>query len=140
MDTKRIYNTKQKDEILKCISGFGEEHFTAADVVARLNADGISVGQATVYRFIDRLASLGKLRKYVVDGTTAACYQVINDGHGESCREHFHLKCEVCGRLIHVECEELRRIAEHIRGEHGFAIDSSKTVFYGVCRDCKTDE
>ena len=140
MSTKRIYNTKQKDEILRCISGFGEAHFTAADVVSRLSAEGVSVGQATVYRFIDRLASVGKLRKYVVDGTTAACYQVINDGHHESCREHFHLKCKVCGRLIHVECEELRKIAEHISKDHGFAVDSSKTVFYGVCKDCKADK
>ena len=56
MRTIRKYNTKQKDEILKCISSFGEEHFTAADVVARLNNLGNTIGQATVYRMIERLA------------------------------------------------------------------------------------
>ncbi len=137
METKRIYNTKQKDEILKCISGFGQEHFTAQDVVSRLMKTGVTVGQATVYRFIDRLAAAGKLRKYVIDGTTAACYQVVGDGILESCHEHFHLKCELCGKLIHVECEELKKIASHISKDHGFTVDSSKTVFYGVCGDCR---
>ena len=135
MDNKKLYKTKQKDEISQCLSSFGEEHFTAADVVARLSASGSAIGQATVYRTIDRLAASGELRKYIVDGSTAACYQ--NSGEKPGCREHFHLKCEACGRLIHVECDELAKIASHMEKEHGFAIDSSKTVFYGICRDCR---
>lgn len=91
-------------------------------------------GQATVYRTIDRLAASGELRKYIVDGSTAACYQ--KSGGKTGCREHFHLKCEGCGRLIHVECDELAKIASHMEKEHGFAVDSSKTVFYGICREC----
>ena len=31
MDAKKIYKTRQKDEITRCLSSFGEEHFTAAD-------------------------------------------------------------------------------------------------------------
>lgn len=135
MDAKKIYKTKQKDEITRCLSSFGEEHFTAADVVARLAGAGSAIGQATVYRTIDRLAASGELRKYIVDGSTAACYQ--NSGGKTGCREHFHLKCEVCGRLIHVECDELAKIALHMEKEHGFAVDSSKTVFYGICRECR---
>lgn len=135
MDSKKIYKTKQKDEILQCLSSFGSEHFTAADVVARLAASGSAIGQATVYRTIDRLATSGELRKYTVDGSTAACYQ--SSGGGSGCHEHFHLKCEMCGRLIHVECDELAKIALHMQNEHGFAVDSSRTVFYGICRECR---
>lgn len=132
MNEKRVYNTRQRDEIVKAISSFDDRHFTAADVVKVLNEKGISVGQATVYRLIDRLEESGELRKYIVDGTSAACYQRA-DLH---CREHFHLLCEKCGRLIHVECEELSKIASHIESEHGFTVDYSKTVFYGKCGDC----
>ena len=132
---KRVYNTRQRDGIMKAIESFGGEHFTAADVVKRLSCDGNIIGQATVYRAIERLAESGALRKYVVDGTTAACYQV-SESHS-SCSEHFHLKCAVCGRLIHVECDELTKIALHIASDHGFSVDFSKTVFYGVCDGCK---
>ena len=63
MDAKKIYKTRQKDEITRCLSSFGEEHFTAADVVARLAASGSAIGQATVYRTIDRLAASGELNR-----------------------------------------------------------------------------
>jgi Fur family ferric uptake transcriptional regulator len=134
---KRKYHTKQKEEILLCIAAFGEKHFTAADVAAKLAREGSTVGQATVYRTLERLAAEGELRKYVIDGTTAACYQQNEADHAADCHEHFHLKCEVCGRLIHVECEELSKIASHMEEEHGFLVDPKKTVFYGICEKCK---
>ena len=133
--SKRIYNTRQRDEIMKAIAEFGGEHFTASDVVRRLNDGGSVIGQATVYRTIERLSDSGVLRKYIVDGNTAACYQLSDSG--ECCHEHFHLKCEKCGRLIHVRCDELSRIATHIASDHGFSVDFSKTVFYGMCEECK---
>ncbi len=134
MSEKRAYNTKQKDEIIKAIAEFGGRHFTAADVVRCLLDKGISVGQATVYRTIDRLSESGRLRKYIVDGA-ASCYQAA-ENHGD-CHEHFHLKCAKCGTLIHTECAELAKIASHIASDHCFEIDFSKTVFYGVCENCK---
>ena len=79
MTEKRTYNTKQRDEILRSIASFGSQHFTAADVTSRLKQEGNTVGQATVYRLLERLAQGGTLRKYVVDGTTAACYQNYED-------------------------------------------------------------
>ena len=133
MSEKRVYNTRQKDIILKAISALGDRHFTAADVVKALSDGDVKIGQATVYRFIDRLEADGELRRYIVDGVSAVCYQ-RTEGR---CREHFHLKCEKCGRLIHVECEELSRIAEHISSDHAFNVDPSKTVFYGRCESCK---
>ena len=136
---KRKYNTKQKEEILLCIASFGEKHFTAADVAAKLTRGGSTVGQATVYRTLERLASEGALRKYVIDGTTAACYQQNEANHEAACHEHFHLKCEICGRLIHVECEELTKIASHMEEDHGFRIDRKKTVFYGICGNCRRE-
>ena len=137
MSEKRIYNTRQSDEILKIIDSFGEAHFTANDVAVRLGEEGIRVGQATVYRRIDRLAEMGKLRKYVLDGSTAACYQRVVTESAKHCHEHFHLKCEGCGELIHVECRELSKIAEHMENDHGFRIDNTKTVFYGRCKRCR---
>lgn len=132
---KKVYNTRQRDEILQSIQSFGEAHFTAADVVLCLKERGVRIGQATVYRMIDRLSETGELRKYVVDGSTAACYQQVKHDV-EHCHEHFHLKCESCGALLHVECHELSRIASHMEADHGFVIDHGKTVFYGRCQRC----
>ncbi len=136
MKGKKIYNTKQRALILSSIEEFGEDHFTAADVTEKLTKKGIIVGQATVYRMIDRLEESGKIRKYIIDGTTAACYQNIMPLKDKKCNEHFHMKCESCSKLIHIECEEMNKISAHIKDRHEFVVDSSKTVFYGVCKDC----
>ncbi len=137
MAEKRMYNTRQRDEILRCIAAFQSEHFTAADVTAQLAQEGHTIGQATVYRLLERLADNGTLRKYVIDGTTAACYQNYEDATQEGCHEHFHLKCEKCGKLIHVECRELAKIASHMEEGHGFVVDRKKTVLYGLCGECR---
>lgn len=31
----------------------------------------------------------------------------------------------------------MNQIAEHVYQEHNFIIDSSKTVFYGLCGECR---
>lgn len=130
---KKTYNTRQKDEVIKAIELFSDSHFTASDVAKALKDGGSRIGQATVYRTITKLENEGYLRKYVVDGTSAACYQAV----GKSCHEHFHLKCSKCGELLHVECDELTRVASHIAVHHGFEVDYSKTVIFGLCKKCK---
>ena len=50
---------------------------------------------------------------------------------------HFHLICEKCGKLIHLDCHEAEHLLVHIKDEHGFAIDVSKVNFYGLCDDCQ---
>jgi Fur family ferric uptake transcriptional regulator len=73
-----------------------------------------------------------KVRRYNLEGE--ACYQYIDESGG--CREHFHLKCEKCGTLIHLECAVLNDTADHVRREHRFEINPFKTVFYGICKNC----
>ena len=54
----------------------------------------------------------------------------------QQCHDHFHMKCLKCGRLFHLECDHLKDIAAHISKMHDFTIDSSRTVFYGICGEC----
>ena len=65
------------------------------------------------------------------------CYEYLGShggGGGESC---FHLKCGTCGRLIHLHCEEISDMREHLRAEHGFYWNPLGTVFYGECAECR---
>lgn len=127
---KRSYNTKQKDSIMLAIDSFGEKHFTAEDIFRILASDS-GVGVSTIYRHLDKLAGEGKIQKYFLEGQ-GACYQK------KECKEkHFHLKCTKCGRLEHLSCDNLKKISSHVLDEHGFEIDSARTVFYGVCRECR---
>lgn len=79
----------------------------------------------------------GLVAKYVVDGTSSACFEYL--GHDEHCHKHicFHCKCEKCGKVIHLECGEMAHLGEHMLADHGFQWDFTRTVFYGICEECR---
>ena len=129
------YKTKQKELILDYLKSHGDKHVTIDDVFGYLRLEGHSVGRTTVYRYMERLTDTGTLRKYYIEEGMGACYQFI--GNNNQCCSHFHLKCTKCGTLIHMECEYLNKINEHILQEHHFLIDNTKTVFYGLCKKCQ---
>ena len=67
-------------------------------------------------------------------GGAAACFQYVGDGDHAG---HYHLKCEKCGRLVHLECGLIRDLQAHVREEHDFELDMAQTVFYGLCGECR---
>ncbi len=128
------YNTKQKTAILQGIKMLDNKHFTVDSLCDLMLENGKIVGRTTVYRFLEKLAGDGILRKYAASQGESVCYQYIADSN--NCNEHFHLKCERCGSLIHMECREMDDIVCHIKSHHGFLINPLKTVIYGICEDC----
>ncbi|MDE6832841.1 MAG: transcriptional repressor [Ruminococcus sp.] len=129
------YKTRQKEKILDYLVKNRNKHTNVHEISEFLTAEGTPVGTATIYRHLDKLVDSGTVRRYNFDGKTGACYQYIENASG--CQEHFHLKCTVCGKLIHLNCERLSGIDRHIFEHHGFQIDPSQTVFYGKCSDCR---
>ncbi|MBQ8349118.1 MAG: transcriptional repressor [Ruminococcus sp.] len=132
------YNTRQKEKLLSFLIDNKEKHTNVQKISAFLTSEGTPVGTTTIYRQLDKLVEQGVVRKYTIDGKTGACYQYIDEN--QNCRQHFHLKCVSCGKLIHTECMHLSGINQHILERHGFAVDSSKTVFYGTCSECSGAE
>lgn len=131
------YKTKQREALLSYLMSVPGEHVTAADVCAHFRAHGSSIGTATVYRQLENLVDEGLVSKYLIDNASPACFEFVGSaahGEGEVC---FHCKCEKCGALIHLHCEELAGIGAHIAAHHGFTINPMRTVFYGVCDACR---
>lgn len=129
------YKTKQKELILSYLKECPLPHVTAGDISLHLKNSGSPVGTATVYRQLEKLTEAGLVRKYNLED--GACFQYVEGG--KECREHFHLKCLSCGELIHVDCDFLCTIAPHILEHHGFEVDNSRTVMYGMCKNCRKE-
>ena len=138
MAVKKHYQTKQQNAIEGYISET-TDHFTVADVCAHFRAEGNSLGTATVYRAIERLMKAGKVKKYIIDEQSAACFEYINPEL--SCAEPscYHLKCQKCGKLVHLSCRDIEALVFHIQTNHGFLIDMNRTVFFGICDTCGKD-
>ncbi len=112
MAERTRYKTKQKDQLTAYLRDRSGVHVTAAEM-----ADGL-------------------VRKYIIGATGSACYEYVGE-RADDMVDCFHCKCEKCGKLIHLHCDELKELQRHIDQKHGFVIDPMMTVFYGICDNCR---
>ena len=124
---KYEYNTKQREKILELLKN-EKVFFSAEEVVEKLKDENIS--KATVYR---TLAKLEKEKVVITEKrNNTKCYRYIDD----NCNEHYHLKCENCGKLIHFDKEYFENVNSYLKTNHNFHIDLN-SIIYGTCDDCE---
>ena len=141
MNNKTQYKTKQKTEIMDYLISMSGTHVTVSDVSRHFEKKGNPIGVTTIYRQLDRLAEEGVVNKYITDSTSPACYEYVEAEHkkirGGNC---YHCKCDKCGKLVHLHCEEIEDLIRHIEKNHKFSINPRKTIFYGLCDECRENE
>lgn len=135
MGREKGYKTRQLAAILNFLIQNKDRHVSVYDIANHIKNAGGKIGVTTVYRHIDSLMEDGTVQKYTLEGSGGARYQFVGD---EGCHNHFHLKCERCGKLVHLECGQMEDIYRHVLCDHGFEINSHKTVFYGLCDTCRS--
>jgi len=131
------YITKQQQAVLRCLEARGEAPLTAAALAEDLRRSGSPVGLATVYRQLERLAQSGMVHK--INTEEGAFYQYCPhqaEGH-HNC---FLLRCEDCGRIVHLDCTHLQHLYDHLETEHHFRIDPRRTILTGLCQTCTGKE
>ena len=136
MNTKVKYKTKQGQDIKEYLETIKGVHFTVNDVCEHFKNNGTPIGTTTVYRQLERMTGEGSVQKYIIDTNSPACFEYIGEDVHKDKERCFHCKCEKCGKLIHLHCEELAEIEEHLRKHHSFLLDPLRTVFYGICESC----
>ncbi len=135
MRTPNGYTTRQRTEIENILRENSNTHLTAEDIIGMLLQKNKGIGKTTVYRTLQKLVNDGKVRKFTADKSDSACFQYINNtGH---CHEHFHLKCTDCGQLLHLDCQRAEQLTSHISAEHGFLLNTGRTILYGTCAKCQ---
>ena len=82
------YKTRQLEAVFNFVRSHKDAHVTAAQIVAHFEKNELPIGRTTVYRNLDKLTESGKIRRYITDGISGACYQYVED---ENCHSHFHL-------------------------------------------------
>ena len=136
MDAKPKYRTKQREILLEYLRRIPGVHITVKDACEYFEEQGTAIGQTTVYRQLERMVDEGLVNKYIIDGVGSACFEYVADEEPCDKEACFHCKCEKCGKLIHLHCEELAEIQTHLLEEHSFRMDPLRTVFYGICEEC----
>lgn len=126
-----------------------EEHLTAEQIGARVGELEPTVHRATVYRTLTSLTEAGVL-SHVHLGGSATVYHLVEAepeqadtdeidsgtaayGHG---LHHAHVQCVECGRVLDVPPDALTGVAERLRDELGFTLDTSHAALLGRCAEC----
>lgn len=132
----RTYRTGQRRQVLAYLERTSDRYQTVDQIFEGIHATDAKVGRTTVYRTLERLTHEGAVAKVTAIRGNAAAYRLLDD---ETAR-HGQLLCTHCGRVLPLGCSMLQPFAEHVRDHHGFAIDQTRTVIYGVCEECQRAE
>ena len=132
------YATISRKKILEFLKKNSDRTVAVADIDHYLRAQDCEVNITTIYRYLDKLAKDGTVIKYVAEKGNQAVYQYVEVGH--HCEEHLHLQCVKCGKIIHLECEFMDEISEHILKDHGFKLQCKNSILYGMCSACQGKE
>ncbi len=131
MDRQKQYNTRSRGALIEFFEQRSDECISAKDII---ESGKVDIGEATVYRLLNKLTAQGVLQKSLSRDGAGSLYQLTELS---DCREHFHLKCLDCGCIIHMHCKTMHALSEHIENEHNFTVDNAFTVIYGRCNQCK---
>ena len=103
--------------------------FMVKDIYDELNG---KVGLTTIYRLVDKLVMENILNKFIsFDNNTY--YQYLKRCDAEN---HFFLRCDKCGNLVHVDCDCIGDLFEHIIKKHNFCPSKEHIIINGVCKNC----
>ena len=122
-------NTAQRQLILNAVKEL-DMHPTAEQVFEHVVVRRPSIGKATVYRNLKRMAELGELVN--VGSFSGSAHYDLNR------HRHYHFVCEVCGRIFDVE-GDFSDICGRVGGTDGFDVASCDISFRGLCWDCKAE-
>ena len=103
-------------------------HATADEVYDEVVKEHPTISKATVYRNLNRLAEMGRIRKMEIPGGP--------ERFDHRQHEHYHVKCAGCGRVFDVDMDYIPGLENQIRDTRGFRLTGHDIIFTGVCPDC----
>ena len=121
-------NTKQKDLIHKTLTSL-KTHPTIKELYEVVKLEDNSLGQATVYRNINKLYEHGLVRRIIdTDGT------IRYDG---DIKHHGHLICDCCNKLVDLDNLKLDlNVIDNISEKNNCYIKGYDIIIRGLCSEC----
>ena len=105
-----------------------DDHVTADDLAATVQAAHPDVHRSTIYRTLDALERLGVV-DHVHLGHGRAVYHLADEAH-------HHLVCEACGYVVEVPERLFDDLAAELQAQYGFTIHPRHFAVIGRCDAC----
>lgn len=123
-------NTKQKQFILDILRTT-RNHPTIGELYAEVQKKDSSIGQATVYRNVNRLYKENKLMRISIHGI---------DHYDMKRENHFHLYCKKCRRLYDIFDDDYLMLVSRIEKQKKIQVENVSILLEGICEDCIDEE
>lgn len=120
--------TKQREIILQCILE-STSHPTMTEISSMVDKIDSSIGQATIYRNVNKLVAEGKIVKIsnLYDGLHYDGKTFLHD----------HFVCCKCFKIIDIDGSDYtNNKKKRLESKYSVRVDRASTVYEGVCSDC----
>ncbi len=122
--------SKQREAILDVMKE-NRTHPTAEEIYKLVLEKEPQISKSTVYRNINILVDLGKIRKLNMT--------VGPDRYDYLYKEHSHAICEKCGKIFDFYYDiDKDKISNELLKQIEKNIDINSIIIYGICEDCKS--
>jgi len=123
-------STREREIILKELEA-RKGHFNAEKLYSVLNRKGTRVLRPTIYRTLKLLEQSHLIERLDIKKN---CYY-YEPTHQK--KDHGHLICEQCGRIIDFSCGGLENLKSEVSKERDFKTDNISIQVFGICRTCQ---
>ena len=124
------YQTDARRKLTAFLQSHRGESLTAEEVAQSLP----DVNPSTVYRNLNLLAESGDVIKSVRPDGHCVLWQWHER---QACKGHLHLRCESCGRVIHLDDAVSEALKSEISTSSRFEVDIGSTEITGRCAKCR---
>lgn len=129
-------NTIQQNIICDTVKNM-KTHPSPDEVYNEVHKTHPTIGRATVYRVLNKLADKGEIKKVSIPGA-ADRFDFRTD-------DHIHMRCRCCNKVFDAEFEGSQGLLSQIRNMlssendklSGFMSEGAHISFYGICEECQ---
>ncbi|MBQ7881048.1 MAG: transcriptional repressor [Clostridia bacterium] len=120
--------SRQRESIINILK-LNYEHPTAYRIYELVKEIEPTISKSTVYRNLEQLVELGKVRK-ISTGGNFEHYDIVRDSHS-------HAICKCCGNIFDVNLD-VEKIANFIKNQTEMS-GCNEIIVMGICKDCEKE-
>ncbi len=121
-------NTKQKELIVEILHK-NRTHPTIHEIYEYAKEKDSTIGQATIYRNVNKLVEERKVLK-LPNSTNDSFHYDINT------EPHVHFICNKCFKIIDISDDDYKEYLKNIEKKHSLSIDKTNIILEGLCDNC----
>lgn len=105
-----------------------KSHPTIKEIYNKVHLLDSTIGQATVYRNVNKLVNIGKLKKLSINSEV--------ERYDGDTSNHYHFICTSCNKIIDIFENNMKLPVQSIEKEYNISIDTCDIILYGKCNNC----